>query len=208
LSEVETAPDRAKLETLDTTSSTTPEVHDESKQGTAAALQETPISFAKQSLGSSQATKPKAAGLSSLLSAAPPQARPQPLPPRPKIVSVQQPSKVNKTKHAGQQSLRVRSDGRIFATGGWDSRVRIYSSKTLKEVAVLKWHKEGVYAVDFAQVLEAQDLQNKDEQGSQAVLREETGLGKLQRQREEQMQLKHWVVAGAKDGKISLWEIF
>src|SRR3954453_15313697 len=26
------------------------------------------------------------------------------------------------TKHSGQQSLRVRSDGRIFATAGWDSR--------------------------------------------------------------------------------------
>jgi hypothetical protein len=34
------------------------------------------------------------------------------------------------------------------------------------------------------------------------------GLGKLQKQREETMQLKHWIVAGAKDGKVSLWEVF
>jgi hypothetical protein len=40
------------------------------------------------------------------------------------------------------------------------------------------------------------------------VARKETGLGKLQRQREEVMQCKHWVVAGAKDGKVSLWEVF
>jgi hypothetical protein len=56
----------------------------------------------------------------------------------------------------------VRSDGRILATGGWDTRIRIYSAKTLKEVAVLKWHKEGVYAVDFAKVLEANDLKREE----------------------------------------------
>ncbi|RAK79955.1 WD40 repeat domain-containing protein, partial [Aspergillus fijiensis CBS 313.89] len=59
----------------------------------------------------------------------------------------EQPAKVVKTRHAGQQGLRVRSDGRILATAGWDSRVRVYSCKTLKEVAVLKWHREGCYAV-------------------------------------------------------------
>ncbi|KAF2813097.1 WD40 repeat-like protein [Mytilinidion resinicola] len=64
---------------------------------------------------------------------------------------VQDAHKVSRTKHAGQQSLRVRSDGRIFATAGWDGRVRVYSAKSLKEVAVLKWHREGVFGVAFAQ---------------------------------------------------------
>ena len=102
----------------------------------------------------------------------------------------------------------MRSDGRIFVTGGWDSRIRIYSTKTLKEVAVLKWHKEGVYAVDFAVLLEAGDLQGNEGGEGGEVVKKETGLGKVQRQREEAMQLKHWVVAGAKDGKVSLWEVF
>lgn len=65
---------------------------------------------------------------------------------------------------------------------------------------MLKWHKEGVYAVDFAEVLGAGDVEGGD--GG------ETGLGKVQRQREQAMQMKHWVVAGAKDGKVSLWEVF
>ena len=64
-----------------------------------------------------------------------------------------------------------------------------------------------MYAVDFAEVLEAEDLLHDEAEGSE-VAKRETGLGKLQRQREEQMQLKHWVVAGAKDGKVSLWEVF
>ncbi|KAF1919750.1 hypothetical protein BDU57DRAFT_513012 [Ampelomyces quisqualis] len=199
LSEPELVPDTARQEKPDP-AFTAPEVHHDHEQD-APVLQETTTSFAKQDIVSSQAPSPKADGLCSLLSVGPHNATPQPPSLRPEIISIQHPHKVNSTKHAGQQSLRLRSDGRIFATGGWDSRIRIYSSKTLKEVAVLKWHKEGVYAVDFAQVLEPRQLQRAD-------VPKETGLGKLQRQREVQTQLKHWIVAGAKDGKISLWEIF
>jgi len=170
----------------------------------ASASQASPISFAKRPVPSSQ---PTSAGLSSLLSSAPSQPKINPQPPNPPPVTLRPPYKITNTKHAGQQSLRVRSDGRILVTGGWDSRIRIYSTKTLKEVAVLKWHKEGVYAVDFAEVLEAGDLLHDEAEGSE-VAKRETGLGKLQRQREEQMQLKNWVVAGAKDGKVSLWEVF
>lgn len=92
--------------------------------------------------------------------------------------------------------------------------MRIYSAKTLKEVAVLKWHSEGVYAVGFGEILDGQDIESSmdgdsaaDEKADQ-VAKRETGLGRLQRQREERMQIKHWVVAGSKDGKISLWEVF
>jgi WD40 repeat protein len=164
--------------------------------------------FSKQPIPPIQPSTPKTAGLSSLLSTALSQSNFKPAPPAPPPTTIQAPHKTTNTKHSGQQSLRVRSDGRIFATGGWDTRIRIYSTKTLKEVAVLKWHKEGVYAVDFAQVLEAGHLVKDEETGDREVAKRETGLGKLQRQREEQMQLKHWIVAGAKDGKISLWEIF
>jgi WD40 repeat protein len=165
------------------------------------------LSFTKQRIQPYQPTTPKPAGLSSLLSSAPPQTKTKP-PPPPLTVTLQPPHTSLNTKHAGQQSLCVRSDGRLFVTGGWDSRIRIYSTKTMKEVAVLKWHKEGVYAVDFAQVLYAGDLWQEEGSTVGEVARKETGLGKLQRQREEVMQCKHWVVAGAKDGKVSLWEVF
>jgi WD40 repeat protein len=166
------------------------------------------LSFSKQRISPTQPSAPKAAGLSSLLSAASSQTKFKPAPPAPPPTTVQPPHKTADTKHSGQQSLRVRSDGRILATGGWDMRIRIYSTKTLQEVAVLKWHKEGVYAVDFAQVLEAKDLTKDKENGDGEIVKKETGLGKLQRQREQHMQLRHWIVAGAKDGKVSLWEIF
>jgi WD40 repeat protein len=175
-----------------------------------------PLSFTKRPIQSSTpaASTPKAGGLSSLLYGAIPSLKTaQSTPLQPSSPSIQEPYRCNSTKHAGQQSLSVRSDGRILATGGWDSRVRIYSTKTLKEVAVLKWHKEGVYAVAFGKILDVADLEHgvqdaQSQDGIGDVTRRETGLGKLQRQREEKMQVKHWIAAGAKDGKISLWEVF
>lgn len=179
-------------------------------------LNDEPLSFSKRPIKSSKPVKstPEAGGLSSLLSVATASSKsahyapPQPSPP-----SIQAPFKVNNTKHAGQQSLSIRSDGRLLATGGWDTRVRIYSTKTLKEVAVLKWHKEGVYAVAFGKIMDAVDLEHHEQDiPGQAVngevTKRETGLSKLQRQREKKMQVKHWIAAGAKDGKISLWEVF
>jgi WD40 repeat protein len=160
----------------------------------------------------SHSSVPQASGLSTLLSAAPPQSIPTSASEIPAVVTVQAPYKISNTKHAGQQSLRVRSDGRLFITGGWDSRVRIYSTRTLKEMAVLKWHKEGVYATGFGEIINVEDSEKSVEQpvdgASQSVIRRETGLKKLQRQREEVIRGKHWAVAGAKDGRVSLWEVF
>jgi hypothetical protein len=168
-----------------------------------------PLSFAKQPTQSPATGEP--AGLSSLLSSTsnPAQRQAKKNAPRPpqqfKPVA---PYKISNTKHSGQQSLRVRSDNRLIVTGGWDTRIRIYSTKTLKEVCVLKWHKEGVYAVDFAAVLGRGDLEKEVDEEEGVLAKRETGLAKLQRQREQDMQTRHWVVAGSKDGKVSLWEVF
>ncbi|KAL5002023.1 WD40-repeat-containing domain protein [Aspergillus recurvatus] len=133
------------------------------------------------------------------------------------------PLKSVNTKHAGQQGLKMRSDGKIFATAGWDSRVRVYSSKTMKELAVLKWHKEGCYAVAFADIsttpAEARDLASATNQlpgkandTDETVITPREGnefsLAQVQRQRSLKVQKTHWLVAGSKDGKISLWDIY
>lgn len=188
-----------------------PEALEFSKRSVPSASTISPLSFTKQPISSPEKQTTKPAGLSSLLSSAPPQARHKPSPPPAPIVTMQPAYKTIDTKHAGQQSLLVRSDGRLLVTGGWDARIRIYSMKSLKEVAVLKWHKEGVYAVGFGEVLDVQDLRREEKDAGdegEGIIKRETGLGKLQRQREEQLRLKHWVVAGAKDGKVSLWEVF
>jgi len=119
-------------------------------------------------------------------------------------------TKTVQTKHAGQQSLTLRSDGKIFATAGWDDRVRVYSAKTMKELAVLKWHKEGVYAVAFAPILgegsqdEAAGSEAADDGGAEGVRNEMT----VSARRTEKAKRTHWLAAGSKDGKVSLWEVY
>ena len=138
--------------------------------------------------------------------------------------------KVTPTKHSGQQGLSYRSDGKVFATAGWDSHVRVYSGKTMKELAVLKWHKGGCYATAFAaikpvtsnvtsdQASEGQigrsvvpcSNQASEEETEALVKMEEqsSAVGTVQQRRDEKARNTHWLVAGAKDGKVSLWAIY
>lgn len=120
------------------------------------------------------------------------------------------------TKHSGQQGLRIRSDGKVFATAGWDSRLRVYSGKTMKELAVLKWHKEGCYAVAFGEVdppssQSASQIVEADGSDGQEPTQEEPptkSIAAVHQQRFQKIQQTHWLVAGSKDGKISLWDIY
>jgi WD40 repeat protein len=128
-----------------------------------------------------------------------------------------EPLKTDATKHSGQQGLTVRSDGKIFATAGWDGRMRVYSAKSLKEVAVLKWHKEGCYTVAFAHVSAVDvtpakgeiEQKTSDEKAEESLAQYNTGHTTTVRQRrEDKANATHWLAAGSKDGKISLWDIF
>ncbi|KAI1266989.1 WD40 repeat-like protein [Xylariaceae sp. FL1019] len=144
------------------------------------------------------------------------------------IMPEDEPLKKINTKHAGQQGLRIRSDGRIFATAGWDSKIRVYSTKTMSELAVLKWHDVGCYALAFAAITDSSKLASNDikadsgndgqvgtpngnnfskKETSLAVL---TKLGELsvKERRIKVAKEAHWLAAGSKDGKISLWDIY
>ncbi|KAL8805640.1 MAG: hypothetical protein Q9223_000379 [Gallowayella weberi] len=128
------------------------------------------------------------------------------------------PFKVVQTKHSGQQGLQVRSDGKIFATAGWDARVRVYSSKTMKELAVLKWHKIGCYTTAFAEVesccsIKVEDdvpvkQEDTDDYDEKSIVHHTAAISTFQQRRDTKAQTTHWLAAGSKDGKISLWDIY
>ena len=82
-------------------------------------------------------------------------------------------------KTPGVSSIRYRSDYRIFATGNWDSFVRIYSSKSGKALSTLNYHRESVYSVDFGLL---------DEHAHNAT--------------------RTLLAVGSKDNSISLWNIY
>jgi WD40 repeat protein len=118
------------------------------------------------------------------------------------------PLKTLQTKHSGQQSLRIRNDGKIFATAGWDSKVRVYATKSLKELAVLKWHKEGCYSVAFANVkdenIEGEEVE--EEKGKDLV--KKTAEMTVKQERLWKAKTAHWLAVGSKDAKVSLWDIY
>lgn len=117
-------------------------------------------------------------------------------------------TKTLQTKHAGQQSLVVRGDGKIFATAGWDGRVRVYAAKGMKELAVLKWHKEGCYAAAFAEVLDGGETGVGDLGEAAAGVGKEGQPLTVSQQRVARSKATHWLVAGSKDGRVSLWDIY
>eukprot|EP01119_Soliformovum_irregulare_P021506 TRINITY_DN7173_c0_g1_i1.p1 TRINITY_DN7173_c0_g1~~TRINITY_DN7173_c0_g1_i1.p1 ORF type:complete len:164 (-),score=38.26 TRINITY_DN7173_c0_g1_i1:52-543(-) len=49
----------------------------------------------------------------------------------------------------GISEVRYRHDNKIFASAGWDHRVRIYHSTKLTPLAILKWHTATLNAIDF-----------------------------------------------------------
>ena len=46
--------------------------------------------------------------------------------------------------------MRVRPDGKIAASGGWDRRVRLWQWWRMKPLAILRHHTATVNAVDFS----------------------------------------------------------
>lgn len=117
------------------------------------------------------------------------------------------PLKSVNTRHAGQQGLSVRDDGKIFATAGWDGRIRVYSRKTMQELAVLKWHKDGCYCVTFAQTLPEPTTSAASDDAQDQPL-SISALAQIKQKRAEKAQQTHWLAVGGKDGKISLWDVY
>lgn len=80
--------------------------------------------------------------------------------------------------NAGVSSCALRPDGKLFVTGGWDSRIRIFSSNKCKPLAVLIYHKKTVECVAYSR-------DGIDELGGGYLL-----------------------AAGSSDKSVSLWNIF
>ena len=77
----------------------------------------------------------------------------------------------------------IRPDKKIVVCGGWDGRLRIFSwvkPEKLKPLAVLNFHADTVEAVAFSD----QDVEGGRLHGRKVL------------------------VAGGKDGKASLWDIY
>ncbi|XP_075168940.1 guanine nucleotide-binding protein subunit beta-like protein 1 [Haematobia irritans] len=53
-------------------------------------------------------------------------------------------------KNSGLNCLRIRNDQKVFCSGGWDGRVRIFSWKSLRPLAVLTEHKSAIMDIAYS----------------------------------------------------------
>ncbi|CAK9822053.1 Guanine nucleotide-binding protein subunit beta-like protein 1 [Anthophora retusa] len=81
-------------------------------------------------------------------------------------------------KNPGTSAISIRPDAKIVAVGGWDSRVRIFSWKSLKPLAVLDQHKDTVQDITYS----TKRLKTYDD--------------------------KCIMATAAKDGYVALWDIY
>ncbi|KAK3812940.1 MAG: WD40-repeat-containing domain protein [Benniella sp.] len=141
-------------------------------------------------------------------------------------------------KSNGITGTKIRKDDKIIGMAGWDGRVRIYSSKTMKPLAVLKYHRERLDCLDFAAVQDREhpiegsvteqrnsllsyeasssaSIQSSDisrAESNQSV-DSESSSGEdsdMEDAYEERRQWsrRHWIAVGGKEHRISLWEIY
>lgn len=82
----------------------------------------------------------------------------------------------------------------------------------------MKWHKEGVYAVRFAEVLDGEKETKEGEKvgesgeggkgGKGGEMVKKMGTMTVAEKRIKQATQTHWIAVGGKDGKVSLWDIY
>ncbi|KAF9576339.1 Guanine nucleotide binding protein (G protein), beta polypeptide 1-like [Mortierella alpina] len=142
-------------------------------------------------------------------------------------------------KTNGIAEVKVRNDNRILALAGWDGRLRIFSARTLKPLAVLQHHREGLYCLDLAHIHEAGGVSVTDTGSTANINNDETqdDAGKHKESTQPQdivsedgsesesgseddsdeeaavadrrlWSKRHWIAAGGKENRISLWEIY
>jgi len=116
---------------------------------------------------------------------------------------------VHRTKHPGNSAVAIRDDGKVCAVGGWDGKIRLYSTKTLKPLGTLIYHKGNCQAVAFARSL-CHSANAESRSGAVGSVTEDERSGdddEDEMSEEERKQRIRWLVSGGKDHRVSIWEL-
>ncbi|KAK2460896.1 hypothetical protein APHAL10511_007366 [Amanita phalloides] len=95
--------------------------------------------------------------------------------------------KIFRTMHPGNGCIAIHDKGRVCAIGGWDGRVRLYSTKSFKPLGTLRYHKVACQAVEFARASWTRQGDEEDEK--------------------EKVKQSRWLVSGGKDHRPTIWEL-
>ncbi|KAI6154710.1 WD40-repeat-containing domain protein [Pisolithus tinctorius] len=102
------------------------------------------------------------------------------------------PGTVFRTKHPGNGAVAIRDDGRVCAVGGWDGRVRLYSTKFFKSLGTLVHHKQACQALTFTSP--------SDVRAHEAIGDDEEDMTP-----QEKLQRSRWLITAGKDARVSIW---
>ncbi|KAI9000630.1 WD-40 repeat-containing protein [Trametes punicea] len=109
---------------------------------------------------------------------------------------------VCKTKHPGNGSIAIKDDGRVCAIGGWDGRIRLYSTKSFKPLGTLAYHKKNCQCLAFARSQAQSRVRPSsmpDAIGEEDEDDEMTEHEKAERTR--------WLVSGGQDSRVAIWSL-
>lgn len=84
-------------------------------------------------------------------------------------------------------------------------RIRLYSTKTLKPLGTLNYHKDGCQTVIFARLMHPTAFSANV--GEEPSIANDDGSDEDEMNEEEKMARTRWVVGGGKDHRVSMWTL-
>ncbi|KAI0073470.1 WD-40 repeat-containing protein [Panus rudis PR-1116 ss-1] len=117
---------------------------------------------------------------------------------------------VHRTKHPGNASMSIRDDGRVCAIGGWDGKIRLYSTKSFKPLGTLDYHKKSIQSLTFAHSLSPFQNKLEDDKAQEADEQEADWDGYDDEEdysEKEKEERSRWLIAGSQDTRISVWQL-
>ncbi|WVF68720.1 hypothetical protein IAT40_003492 [Kwoniella sp. CBS 6097] len=121
-------------------------------------------------------------------------------------------------RQIGNSCVTVRPDGRVVAVGGWDGKIRLFSTETFKPLGTLSSHRETVHVIAFANPpLPTITVQDEHEDAESLIAEEEASTLDIADDDESDdedddddegkggVRRESWFASGGKDTKVALW---
>ncbi|KAG0048535.1 Guanine nucleotide binding protein (G protein), beta polypeptide 1-like [Gryganskiella cystojenkinii] len=102
------------------------------------------------------------------------------------LQGVPETTKVSLRSSGGRGELRIRSDNKIVAVAGWDGNIRIFAFKSLKPLAVLKYHREALNGLALAEI-KTEEVMTGDEKEKNSTAASENSFNEEADQKLEQV---------------------